>query len=219
MNNKNNNTSERSGVLTGLGSLGAAVLASACCWLPLLLLTLGVSAAGVGGFFERTRPYFLIVAAILLAAGFYSTYFRKAACKPGEACAVPNRRIGRFNQVMLWIAAVLVVAVALFPKWGASLLEASSARPAAIAASAGSPAALDAASEPPIVTLRIEGMTCEVCAVGLRRQLEETNGVTSAVVRYNDATAAVTLETHEPATLERLITAVEHAGYGATIAR
>lgn len=49
--------------LAGLGALVTAVAASACCWLPLALIALGFSAAGVGALFERYQP-------ILLAATF-----------------------------------------------------------------------------------------------------------------------------------------------------
>jgi len=40
------------------GSLIAAVAASACCWLPLSLLALGVSSGGIGLFFAAARPFF-----------------------------------------------------------------------------------------------------------------------------------------------------------------
>ncbi len=36
-----------------------ALLSPACCWLPLLLIAFGASAAGVSGFFETYRPYLL----------------------------------------------------------------------------------------------------------------------------------------------------------------
>ena len=64
------NTGARSQRFTLGGSVVAAVLSSACCWLPLLLLAFGASAAGVSAFFERWRPAFLVVAIGLLGAGF-----------------------------------------------------------------------------------------------------------------------------------------------------
>ena len=53
------------------GALTAAVLASACCWLPLLVLGTGLSVVGVAGFFEQYRPLLLAVTGLLLAGGFY----------------------------------------------------------------------------------------------------------------------------------------------------
>ena len=58
------------------GSVLAAMASSACCWLPLVLMGVGLSAAGVGTFFERYRPYFLVVAVVLLGVWFYFNYFR-----------------------------------------------------------------------------------------------------------------------------------------------
>src|SRR5262249_32687448 len=43
-----------------LGSIGSAIVASACCWLPLLALALGLSAAGASAAFEASRPVFLL---------------------------------------------------------------------------------------------------------------------------------------------------------------
>jgi len=48
----------------------AALNASACCWLPLLLVTVGVSTAGVSAQFETVRPYSFALTAVLLGAGF-----------------------------------------------------------------------------------------------------------------------------------------------------
>ena len=69
--------SRRTGLVTVGGSVLAALIASACCWLPLLLVTFGVSAAGVSAQFESVRPYFLALTAVLLGAGFYFSYFRR----------------------------------------------------------------------------------------------------------------------------------------------
>ena len=86
------------------GAMVSAVLSSACCWLPLLLIAFGASAAGISSLLEAYRPYLLGLTGLFLATGFYSVYFRKQQCAPGEACAVPNSKLKRFNKVMLWVA-------------------------------------------------------------------------------------------------------------------
>ena len=50
------------------GAVGAAVAASACCTIPLLLVTLGVGGAWVGTFtaLEPFRPLFIGVALVFL---------------------------------------------------------------------------------------------------------------------------------------------------------
>lgn len=80
-----NGTRSRSASRWAGGSVLAAAAASACCWVPLLFLAFGASAAGVSAAFERLRPLFLGVAGVSLAVGFYMSYFRKTRCE-GEAC-------------------------------------------------------------------------------------------------------------------------------------
>ena len=46
----------RAGAWASAGAVVSAVFSSACCWLPLLLVAFGASAAGVAGFFEAQRP-------------------------------------------------------------------------------------------------------------------------------------------------------------------
>lgn len=194
---------QRSGLIAAVGSLAAAAAASVCCWLPLLLIGFGVSAGGVAAWFEQYRPIFLAVAGVLLALGFYLVYRPAAACKPGSTCETPRPKLRRFNQASIWIAAVLVAAFALFPNYVGRLLAASEP-----------PATVEAATnQGETITLAIEGMTCEACAVGLKRQLEQTPGVAAAAVHYEDRIATVTLDANEPELPEALDAAVEQAGY------
>jgi copper chaperone CopZ len=65
---------EKGAFLATLGSFFTAILASACCWLPLLLIAFGFSAVGVGSFFEQYRPYFLTATFTLLGVAWYFTY-------------------------------------------------------------------------------------------------------------------------------------------------
>lgn len=182
----------------------SAVLSSACCWLPLLLLGFGASAAGVAGFFERYRPLFLGVAVVLLAAGFYLVYLRKPACGPGEACAVPNPRLTMINRAMLWVAAAFVAAFALFPNYvGALLGTPSAAAPA------------DAAHDMEFV---VEGMTCEACAATLGSKLAGLPGVTAAEVLYAPGRARLRFESPQARPSDEAIAeAVSAAGYRAVL--
>ena len=67
-------TKEKVAFLATLGAVFTAIMGSACCWLPLLLIAFGFSAAGVGAFFEQYRPYFLTATFALLAVAWYFTY-------------------------------------------------------------------------------------------------------------------------------------------------
>jgi len=190
--------------LTLGGSVLAAVLSSACCWLPLLLLAFGASAAGVSAFFERWRPLFLIIAVALLGAGFYVVYFRKARCADG-ACETAPRSRRVFSQVMLWVAATLVAAFAMFPKYAGTV-----ARAFYGARGAESTAAVD---ETPVHRFSIEGMTCEACAVTLQADLEKLDGVSSVRVDY--ATKSAEVRGSAPDIVRRVQAAAEVHGYRA----
>lgn len=186
------------------GSVVSAVVASACCWLPLLLLAFGVSAAGASAAFEKVRPFFLVVAAAMLGVGFYLTYFRKEACAPGSECALPNPKVRRFNRVMLWIATVVVVAVALFPNYVGLLL----ANTDQAAVENGSTQSM---------ALNIQGMTCEACVPHIQKELAQVPGVKEASVRYADGKALVTFDPSSPPSQNALLEAVGKAGYKASL--
>jgi len=191
------------GVWSAVGAVGAAVLSSACCWLPLALIGFGVSAAGVAGFFEAYRVHFLVVTALLLGSGFYFVYLRKPKCAPGEACAVPNRKLQRFNKVMLWTATVFVLGFAAFPNYVGYLLGGSDGNAAAQSAQVTR-------------TYAITGMTCEGCAAHIKDVVEEVPGVAYAEVAYEDAMLRVHLRPDARVTDSQIITAIESLGYHAT---
>ena len=106
------------------GSVVAAVLSSACCWLPLVLISFGASAVGVAGFFEQWRRPLLAVACVFLAIGFFVSY-RPRRVQSGDCCS-PARRAGRLQRTSLWIATAFVVAMALFPQYVGALVSALS---------------------------------------------------------------------------------------------
>lgn len=154
------------------GALGAGVLSSACCWLPLLLLAFGTSAGSMAGLFERHRPWLLGAAALLLALGFHFVYFRAAHCAPGSVCAVPDPRLRRFNRLLLWGAAALTLGFALFPNYAGWLLR------------RGQTPTFVTAGNVVTRTFRVEGMTCAACAAGLEAYLRSLPGVSAALVDY-----------------------------------
>ena len=117
-------------IIAKVGTVISAIMASSCCWLPLLLLAVGVSGAGIVSTLEAYRPLFMVLTFGFLGAAFYFTYRpRKAAASDGqdccatvpagaEDCCAPAK--GRFNmmtmnKVMLWVVTLMAVAFLLFP--------------------------------------------------------------------------------------------------------
>ena len=66
---------------------------------------------------EPLRPYFVIVTAAVLGAGFYFTYRKPKAAvgAEGEACACPAPKTNRLGKIMLWVATFVVVGFLAFP--------------------------------------------------------------------------------------------------------
>ncbi|MDA8376838.1 MAG: mercuric transporter MerT family protein [Planctomycetia bacterium] len=186
-------------------AIGAAILSSACCWLPLALLGLGVSAAGLAKFVVGARWFFIAVAVITLGLGFYFSYRRKAACAPDEACAPSGLR--GFNRAMLWLSAALVLVFATFPYYSAALLKVmdssgngtlvNSNSPTKIAVNTPSGSkradhkAAAAMTQFRIYAYQIQGMDCRQCADGLQAAIAKMPGVKKAIVSYQHGTAEV----------------------------
>jgi mercuric ion transport protein len=104
------------------GGVLGAILASACCVGPLVLLTLGISGAWIGNLtaLEPYKPIFAVIALGFIAAGFWQVYFRKpVVCEPGSYCARPSS--ASITKTVLWASLVLVLS-ALTVGWWAQLL-------------------------------------------------------------------------------------------------
>lgn len=93
----------------------AAILASACCLGPLLLVSLGLSGAWIGNLtkLEPYRPFFLAAALVAMFFAWRRIYRPAAVCEPGEVCAIPQVR--RTYKILFWIVAALVLIALGFP--------------------------------------------------------------------------------------------------------
>ncbi len=104
--------------LLGAGALAAAIGASLCCILPILVAVAGVGSAALGARFEPFRPYLIVLTVGLLGFAFYQAY-KPEKCAPGEACAVPASR--RRSRLLLWMVAAIASALMTFPYYSAWL--------------------------------------------------------------------------------------------------
>ncbi|MFN4261607.1 MAG: mercuric transporter MerT family protein [Gemmataceae bacterium] len=206
-----------------IGTVFSAIMASACCWLPLALLAVGISGAGIAATLETYRPLFIVVTFGFLAAAFYFTYRpRKAISEAGHSCCPPVSSAGRaaqadccapatkgrfsmmaMNKVMLWVVTILAVAFLLFPQYVGFLL-------------ASRDAASETVVESPLVintTIDIEGMTCEGCAVALQSRLKDVPGVLNAKVDYANKQAIVSTESCCPLPNDDILKAIKESGF------
>lgn len=98
--------------------VAAALLASSCCVIPLVLILIGVSGAWIGNLtaLEPDKPYFIGAAFVLIGIAFWHVYFRRQPdCDDRSYCAKPASSV--LTQTALWFAAVLVIFAATVDWW------------------------------------------------------------------------------------------------------
>ena len=104
----------RSGLVAAGGVLGA-IGASACCIVPLVLFSLGVSGVWIGRLTSLSpyQPIFIAVTFGFLGYGYWLVYRKPAVCADGAACArpLPNRLV----KTALWAASGLVLLALAWP--------------------------------------------------------------------------------------------------------
>ncbi|MBS1985890.1 MAG: cation transporter [Bdellovibrionales bacterium] len=217
----------RGEMIAKIGTVVSAIMASACCWLPLVLLAVGVSGAGAGAgivsTLEAYRPLFMVVTFGFLGAAFYITYRpMKAVAEGGHGCCVPEATSGEaccapapkvrfsimaFNKVMLWVVTVLAVSFLFFPKYVGFYL----------ASQAGDN---ETTATSPLVsktTIAIEGLTSEACSVALQKAIKGVPGVLGARVDFQKGQAVVSTEACCPLPKDRILKAIEGAGFTGSV--
>jgi hypothetical protein len=93
-----------------IGSAITSLLATLCCVGPVAYGVLGAGGVLAAARLQPWRPWLLAASAAFLALGFWSAY-RQHAVINGQVCRV---RTSHTVRIILWIAAVLTVAVAVF---------------------------------------------------------------------------------------------------------
>jgi len=101
--------------LASAGSILAAVGASACCVVPMVLLSFGVTGAWLANLnaLYPYKSYLIATAVTLLAARCFWVYRKRRECREnGTAC--PAAFSSRFNKAALWVSSALIaVAIGL----------------------------------------------------------------------------------------------------------
>jgi len=217
--------------ISKVGTVLSAIMASACCWLPLVLLAFGVSGAGIAGALDAYRPLFIVLTFGFLAAAFYFTYrprkvtsasedccatpdptSKSRAASPSEdCCAVTPSTKSRFsmmtlNKAMLWVVTVMAIAFLFFPSYMKFFMSGGGTE--------------EPATNNPLVrttTFSVEGMTCEGCSLLVEKAIKKVPGVLNVKVDYERKRAVVTSEECCPAPTEAIIDAVQAAGHRATV--
>jgi len=112
-------TLESSSIAAGIV---AALGASSCCVVPLLLVSLGLSGAWVTQLrgLERFFPALLGVTIAAFGFAFYRLYIKPAPCGPEAVCTSPDVR--RRQRIAFWITLIAAHAIVLSPYYANYLL-------------------------------------------------------------------------------------------------
>jgi mercuric ion transport protein len=93
----------------------AAILASACCLGPLILVLLGFSGAWIGNLsvLEPYRPLFFGFALVALGLAAWRVFRPVEACETGGTCSTPQSR--RMQKILFSVVAALAMVAFVFP--------------------------------------------------------------------------------------------------------
>jgi copper chaperone CopZ len=207
-------TGGKAETISKVGTVLSAIMASSCCWLPLLLLAFGVSGAGIAGTLDAYRPLFIALTAVCLTAAFYFTYRPRRIAQDSTdccttvnaCCATPTTGLQfgatTLNKVMLWGVTILAIAFLSFPNYVKDFLTVGDSDKPALST--------------PLVrttTFAVKGMSCEGCAAVVEKVVKDIPGVLSVRVDYDKKTVEISTEACCPAPVDPVVQALEKAGY------
>ncbi|SRR5258706_7591350 len=93
----------------------SAIGATACCFGPLLLVTLGFGGAWAARLqsLASLQPIFVGLTVIFVGIAFHQLYVRPRKCAPGEVCEAPP--VLRRQRIAFWIVVAAIAVMAVFP--------------------------------------------------------------------------------------------------------
>jgi copper chaperone CopZ len=179
----------------------SALLVSACCVGPILLVLLGLGGIGLAGVLGRYHWHMQGGAVVLLSLAWW-VFLRERRKLHGLAAKMKGEKV---TMTTLGVASAVVVVFLLM-----STYTALSAR------LQGAPTAVAGSADAAVVTLPVKGMTCLTCELTVKSALKRLDGVAVAEASAPRGTATVK---YDPAkvTLPQMIEAVNATGYKAEL--
>ncbi len=101
----------------------AAIIASACCLGPLVLLMLGISGSWISNLtaMEPYRPIFIGITLLFLVLAFRKLYFVPQSCAVESPCAQPVNL--HKQRILFWLITAVITAMVAFPWYAPLFLE------------------------------------------------------------------------------------------------
>ncbi|MCS3699233.1 mercuric transporter MerT family protein [Salinibacter ruber] len=189
--------------------LGAAVAASACCTIPLALVSLGVGGAWIGSL-TALAPYRWIFVTLAVAALAYAGYnewqlSRQPDCDCETAFSSTTRRS------LLGIGALVVLAIVVSP-WLLGVSPSGATQQAQAAATSAQQQGATTPTSFQQVVLTVDGMTCAACPKTVKTALEGVDGVYSAEATFEPPEAVVRFDP-DKVSVDELTAVTKNAGY------
>ncbi|HDZ86961.1 MAG TPA: hypothetical protein ENH57_04645 [Actinobacteria bacterium] len=170
----------------GLG-VGAAIIGSLCCTVPLLAIFVGFGSASILFSFSQYRPYFLALSFVLLAVALWWNWRRNKKC-----CQTKQAKERLLN--ITYTIAILYVLILGFLTYGVPKIvasyQASNKKQQVSSKQISKNQELKTSSNQISkndvrLNVAIEGMTCPSCATGLNQIMMNKKGVTDASISYS----------------------------------
>ncbi len=221
------NSAPRGERIAKIGTILSAILASSCCWLPLVLLAVGISGAGIASTLAEYRWIFMIVTFGFLGMAFYFTYRpRRAAvgataqaadcCSPQADCCAPQSSVAAaaagsaagtappprvnmmaVNKVMLWVVTFLAIAFLFFPKYLTSMFMPGD----------------EFTADMTLTEFKVKGMWCDGCATPVAKAIREAPGVLAVKIDYPTELATVGTAPDQLVPREEILNALKAIGF------
>ena len=206
--------SSNSGSNWSLGvGIGAAVAASACCTIPLALVSLGVGGAWIGSL-TALAPYRWIFVSLAVGALGYAGYNEWQLSRRPD-CDCETMFSSTTRRVLLGTGALAVVALVVSP-WliAPSPSAANQQAQAAVAESETAPRSQGSSAPASFqqVVLTVEGMTCSTCPTTVQTALRDVDGVYEAEATLEPPEAVVRFDP-DRTSVEVLTQATENVGF------
>ncbi len=206
----------KNGIWAGSGLI-SALLATLCCWGPLLLS--GV--AGLSGsssfisWLHPLSPYLKGLAVLSLGIAFYQVYGKGAKEGGGPCCstdpAAEKKRRGQ--KRILWAVTPLVVLAFLFPYIAPAFGAGEPTGGQGVAVQTG---VQENRGETEKLVLEIEGMTCLGCQKRIHDAVSEMEGVKELEVSHEEGSGVVHYDP-ELTGPDPILAKIEELGYEAKI--
>ncbi len=186
-----------------VGGLVAAVAASSCCILPLVLGAASAGTLAIGAALTPYRPYLIGLTLLMLAAAFYCTYHPRKTGRGTDGCAtVKSAPVPRFSRAFLGAITVITLGVMIYPDFAAHALESAQV--------AVPPVPSVPSAQTAIFTLG--DLTCPECSISIVKALKGTPGVLDASVNFAAKYASVRYDSRR-ISISELRKVIEQTGF------